>query len=58
MADLDFSGLWSWTLPLWGLFIFVMFLGAVLVEPTILQGVQSGGGRRGGSKQVRWAVGV
>lgn len=55
--DLDLSALWSWTVPLWGLFVLVLFLGGVLVAPTILEGIpvaaavtQSGGGR----KSVRW----
>ena len=55
--DLDLSALWSWTVPLWGLFVLVLFLGGVLVAPTILEGLpgpvvaaQSGGSR----KSVRW----
>ena len=55
--DLDLSALWSWTIPLWGLFVLVLFLGGVLVAPTILEGmpaaataVQGGGSR----KTVRW----
>jgi hypothetical protein len=57
--DLDLSALWSWTVPLWGLFVLVLFLGGVLVAPTILEGmpavtgagaVQAGGAR----KSVRW----
>ena len=55
--DLDLSALWSWTVPLWGLFVLVLFLGGVLVAPTILEGmpatVQEGGGGRG-RKSVRW----
>jgi hypothetical protein len=37
--DIDFSSLWSWTIPLWGLFLIVMFLGGVLTEPVVLQGI-------------------
>lgn len=55
--ELDLSALWSWTVPLWGLFVLVLFLGGVLVAPTILEGMpvvaastQSGGSR----KSVRW----
>ena len=33
--DLDISSLWSWTLPLWGLFVIVLFLGGVLREPLV-----------------------
>ena len=46
MADLDFSSVWSWTVPLWGLFILVLFLGGVLADPPTLMGgapVQLGG---------------
>lgn len=39
MADIDFSGLWSWTLPLWALFILVLFLVGVLRAPIILEGI-------------------
>jgi hypothetical protein len=31
--DLDLGGLWSWTVPLWGLFAVVFFLGGVLTSP-------------------------
>jgi hypothetical protein len=60
--DLDFSSLWSWTLPLWGLFLIVFFLGGVLTESVVLQGLApSVGGAnptRGGarSKQVRFSL--
>lgn len=39
MADIDFSGLWSWTLPLWALFLLVLFLVGVLNAPIILEGI-------------------
>ena len=39
MADIDFSGLWTWTLPLWALFILVLFLVGVLRAPIILEGI-------------------
>jgi hypothetical protein len=43
--DLDISSLWSWTLPLWGLFVIVLFLGGVLREPMVLTvPVARGGG--------------
>ena len=37
--DLDFSGLWTWTVPLWGLFILVLFLVGILSAPVILEGI-------------------
>ena len=53
--DLDISSLWSWTLPLWGLFVIVMFLGGILSESQVIMGgliigasaqALMGGGRR------------
>jgi hypothetical protein len=54
--ELDFSGLWSWTVPLWSLFVLVLFLGGVLLAPAVLEGmpVMTGGSR----KHVRWASDV
>jgi hypothetical protein len=53
--DLDISSLWSWTVPLWGLFVIVLFLGGVLREPAVFMvpGVPTsrGGGSR--SHKVR-----
>jgi hypothetical protein len=43
MADIDFSGLWSWSLPLWGLFVLVLFLVGVLRAPIILEGIMPSG---------------
>lgn len=37
--DIDFSGIWSWTVPLWLLFILVLFLVGVLRAPIILEGI-------------------
>lgn len=31
--DLDLTGLWSWTVPLWGLGVLVFALAAVLMGP-------------------------
>lgn len=39
--EIDFSSLWSWTVPLWGLFLLILFLGGVLTQPVVLEGVQS-----------------
>lgn len=33
VMDLDLGGLWSWTIPLWGLFAIVFFLGGILTAP-------------------------
>lgn len=54
-GELDFSSVWSWTVPLWGLFVLVLFLGGVIADPPTLMaaapvGAQAGGGR---SKTVR-----
>ena len=56
--DLDLSALWSWTIPLWGLFVLVLFLGGVLIAPTVLETmpVMTGGSRS--AKHVRWASDV
>lgn len=55
--ELDTSALWSWTIPLWGLFVLVLFLGGVLRAPVILQGLPNhvGGAIK---KHVRWAPGT
>lgn len=37
--DIDFSGLWSWTVPLWALFLLVLFLVGVLNTPVIIEGI-------------------
>lgn len=37
--DMDFSGLWSWTVPLWALFALVLFLVGVLNTPVVLEGI-------------------
>ena len=57
--DLDLSSLWSWTIPLWGLFVLVLFLGGVLTQETVLEGVpiMTGGARRS-KKSVRFASDV
>lgn len=55
--DLDFSSLWTWTLPLWGLFVIVLFLGGVLTDTVVLEGIlpsvpqSGGGGGRGRAKR-------
>jgi len=49
--ELDFSSLWSWTLPLWGLFLIVLFLGGVLSESVVLQGIA----KTGGARRVRFS---
>jgi len=32
--DLDLTGLWSWTVPLWGLGVLMFALATILMEPT------------------------
>ncbi len=53
--DLDLGGLWSWTVPLWGLFAIVFFLGGALTSPITLPQLSlpsmTGGG--GGSKMSK-----
>lgn len=55
--DLDIGGLWSWTLPLWGLFVLVFFLGGVITSPVSISSLASapaahvGGGYRGRSNK-------
>ena len=54
--DLDFSSLWSWTVPLWGLFLIVLFLVGVLSEPVLLRTYESTGGQGsqgGGNRKQR-----
>jgi hypothetical protein len=48
--DLDTSSLWSWTVPLWGLFILVLFLGGVTTAPVVLESL-TGGGLTGGLRR-------
>lgn len=63
MTDIDFSGLWSWTLPLWGLFLLVLFLVGVLNAPIIIEGIapvaaaasMTGGARSKRERHVRFA---
>lgn len=43
--DIDFSPLWSWTLPIWGLILLVFALGTAMTEPPVLYGVHVGGAR-------------
>ena len=57
--DLDLSSLWSWTIPLWGLFVLVLFLGGVLTQDTVLEGLPAMvGGSRRAKKSVRFASDV
>lgn len=52
--DLDLGGVWSWTVPLWGLFALVFFLGGALTSPITLPQIDlpamTGGGRNGPGK--------
>ncbi len=51
--ELDFSSLWSWTVPLWSLFLLILFLGGVLTQPVVVEGLQVGGATK--KKTVRFA---
>ena len=51
---MDVSSLWSWTVPLWGLFLIVLFLGGVLSERVVLVGEPMKGG--GEAKRVRFSL--
>lgn len=35
--DLDMGSLWTWTVPLWGLLVIVVFLLGILSESVILE---------------------
>ena len=37
--ELDISSLWTWTIPLWGMFVLVLFLTGILSAPVVLQGI-------------------
>lgn len=37
-GDLNLSALWSWTIPLWGLFVIVLYLAGELLGTTPLVG--------------------
>jgi hypothetical protein len=51
--ELDISSLWSWTVPLWGLFVIVFFLGGVYIQPVVFQGMDP----QNGGKRVRFSFG-
>ena len=53
---MDFSSLWSWTVPLWGLFLIVLFLGGVLSERVVLVGEPMKGGSLSALKRVRFSL--
>lgn len=45
--EIDFSSVWSWTLPLWGLAVLVTFLGAAITEePVLTTYVKQAGGHK------------
>uniref|UniRef100_A0A6C0DBV4 Uncharacterized protein n=1 Tax=viral metagenome TaxID=1070528 RepID=A0A6C0DBV4_9ZZZZ len=39
MTELDFSSLWSWTIPLWSLFLIVLFLAGLLGKTVTLRAI-------------------
>ena len=51
--ELDFSSLWSWTLPLWGLVVIIFYLGGVLTETIVVQRIPVS--TSNGVKRVRFA---
>ena len=53
---MDFSSLWSWTVPLWGLFLIVLFLGGVLSERVVLEGEPAEAPAKGGARKVRFSL--
>jgi hypothetical protein len=59
--DLDISSLWSWTLPLWGLVLIILFLGGIATHIPVIQAIgptefAQAGGARGKNKRVRFAL--
>jgi hypothetical protein len=36
-SDLDLSSLWNWTIPLWALFLIILFLCGILGQQVVLQ---------------------
>lgn len=55
--ELDLGGLWSWTVPLWGLFVLVLFLGGMMTAPIVLTPVaptQAGGGSGSSSSSRKY----
>jgi hypothetical protein len=51
IKDMDFSSLWSWTLPLWGLAVLILFLGGALTEePDLTRYVKPTMSQTGGSR--------
>ena len=34
--ELDISSLWSWTLPLWGLGILIVFVGGAITQDVVV----------------------
>jgi hypothetical protein len=49
--ELDISSIWSWTLPLWGLIVIILFLVGVLTEPPDVDSYK--GPQRGGVRQYK-----
>lgn len=55
--DLDISSLWSWTLPLWGLVLIILFLGGIVTHPPVIMKIVAGEfDQKGGAKRVRFAL--
>ena len=39
-SDLDLSSLWNWTIPLWALFLIILFLCGILGQQVVLQSLE------------------
>jgi hypothetical protein len=50
--DLDIGALWTWTLPLWGLFALILYLVGISISPAVIPdlSVTRGGGSNRKSK--------
>lgn len=51
--ELDLSSLWSWTVPLWGLFVIVFFLGGIYIQPVLFKELGSAEEK---TKRVRFSA--
>jgi len=52
LGELDLSSLWSWTIPLWSLFLILLFLVGVAGLPIELQAVAEWKAAGGGAKKL------
>jgi len=52
--EIDLSPLWSWVLPLWGLFVLALMFVGSLLAPTVIPAIHVGGARA--LKRVRFTL--